>query len=60
MIIGTQDKQNMYNVIVQSTLPLYPDYSMAKKEKEKEKEKEKTRKDSAKKKIKNVKKMNDN
>ncbi len=23
MIIGTQDKQNMYNVIVQSTLPLY-------------------------------------
>ena len=46
----------MYNVIVQSTLPLYPDYSMAKKEKEKEK----TRKDSAKKKIKNVKKMNDN
>ena len=58
MIIGTQDKQNMYNVIVQSTLPLDPDYSMAKKEKEKEK---KTRKDSAKKKkIKNVKKMNDN
>jgi hypothetical protein len=47
MIIGTQDKQNMYNVIVQSTLPLYPDYSMAKKEKEKKK----TRKDSAKKKI---------
>ena len=39
MIISTQDKQNMYNVIVQSTLPLYPDYSKAK-----EKEK-KTRKD---------------
>jgi hypothetical protein len=33
MIIGTQDKQNMYNVIVQSTLPLYPDYSKAKKKK---------------------------
>jgi len=37
MIIGTQDKQNMYNVIVQSTLPLYPDYSKAKKRKENQK-----------------------
>jgi len=37
MIIGTQDKQNMYNVIVQSTLPLYPDYSKAKKKKENQK-----------------------
>jgi hypothetical protein len=35
MIIGTQDKQNMYNVIVQSTLPLYPDYSKAKERKKK-------------------------
>lgn len=39
MIIGTQDKQNMYNVIVQSTLPLYPDYSKAKKERKKENQK---------------------
>src|SRR6267154_4030254 len=52
MIIGTQDKQNMYNVIVQSTLPLYSDYSKAKTKKKK------PRKDSAKK-IKNVRKMND-
>ncbi len=37
MIIGTQDKQNMYNVIVQSTLPLYPDYSKAKNKKKHQK-----------------------
>jgi len=53
MIIGTQDKQNMYNVIVQSTLPLYPDYSKAKKKK---RNPEKTECE----KIKNVKKMSDN
>lgn len=41
MIIGTQDKQNMYNVIVQSTLPLYPDYSKGKEEKNR---KDRTRK----------------
>jgi hypothetical protein len=33
MIIGTQDKQNMYNVVVQSTLPLYPSSKAKKKKK---------------------------
>ncbi len=41
MIIGTQDKQNMYNVIVQSTLPLYPDYKAKNKKKHQKRQSEK-------------------